>query len=105
MNSKTYQPPEKSIGDAAHTVARAGLGLIPIAGTAANELLNTIITPPLEKRRDEWMRLVGESLLKIEKEMGIVLETLRSNENFIDAAIRASLIAIRSHKKEKLKYL
>ena len=54
MNSKKYQPPTKTIGDAAHTIARASVGTIPIAGAAASELLNTILTPPIEKRRCEW---------------------------------------------------
>lgn len=106
MKTKKYYPPEISIGDAAHTIARAGLGaILPGGGTAVSELLNTIITPPIEKRRNEWMHLIGESLLKLEESMGIMLETLKSNDRFIDAAIHASLIAIRTHKKEKLEYL
>ena len=74
-----YTPPEKSVGDAVHAVARAGLGAIPVAGAAASELLIAIVSPPLEKRRSEWMAEVGEALRKLEEQMGVVLESLQTN--------------------------
>jgi hypothetical protein len=72
-----FKPPKAGIGDAAHAIARAGLGTIPLAGAAATELLNAIITPPLERRRNEWMKEVGEALRSLEEQNGINLEELQ----------------------------
>ncbi len=52
---KKYTPPKRDAGDVIHAMTRAGLGTIPIAGAAASELLNLIVTPSLEKRRNQWM--------------------------------------------------
>ncbi len=102
MNEKEkYTPPEKSAGDVVHVVARAGLGTIPVVGAAATELLTVIITPPLEKRRSEWMAEVGDALRKLEEQMGVVLESLQTNDQFVDVAVAASQIALRTSNKEK----
>ncbi len=102
MNEKQrYKPPKTSAGDAIHAVARAGLGAIPAAGAAASELLTAIVTPPLEKRRSEWMEEVGEALRRLEEEIGVVLESLQENDEFIDVAVEATQIAIRTSTKEK----
>ena len=102
MNEKEkYTPPEKSAGDVVHAVARAGLGTIPVVGAAATELLTVIITPPLEKRRSEWMAEIGDALRKLEEQMGVVLESLQTNDQFVDVAVAASQIALRTSNKEK----
>jgi hypothetical protein len=102
MNQKkTYKPPEKSAGDAVHSVTRAGLGTIPFAGAAASELLTAIVTPPLERRRSKWMEEIGEALQNLEEKMGVVLESLQEKDQFIDVALEATQIAIRTSNQEK----
>jgi len=98
---KKYKPPEKSATDAVHSVARAGLGAIPVAGAAASELLSVIVTPPLERRRSKWMEEIGEVLRNLEEKMGVVLESLREKDQFIDVALEATQIAIRTSNREK----
>jgi len=93
--------PERSAGDALHATAKAGLSLLPVVGGPAVELFNSVVQPPIEKRRDEWMKSVGERLRELE-ETGIELEDLRSNEAFISAVMHTSTLAIRTHKEEKL---
>jgi hypothetical protein len=105
MNEKKHKPPSRSAGDAFHAVTRAGLGAIPVAGATAAELLNAIVTPPLEKRRNQWMEEIGEALRVLEEKMDIVLESLQKNEGFIDVAIEASQIAIKTSNQEKRKAL
>jgi hypothetical protein len=100
-----YRPPKPSSGDIAHAIARAGLGAIPIAGAAASELLHAIVMPPLTRRRHEWMVDIGEALRALEGKMGIVLETLQNNNDFIDTAIEATRIAIKTSNREKRKAL
>lgn len=100
-NEDKYKPPKPSTGDAIHAVARAGLGMIPVAGAAATELLNAIVAPPLEKRRNKWMEEIGQALRVLEEKMGIVLESLQQNEEFIDVALEATRIAIKTSNQEK----
>ena len=100
-NEEKYKPPKPSSRDAVHAVARAGLGAIPVAGAAAIELLNAIVAPPLEKRRNKWMEEMGEALRVIEEKMGIVLESLQQNDEFIDVALEATRIAIKTSNQEK----
>lgn len=97
-----FKPPKAGKGDAAHAVVRAGLGAIPVAGAAATELLNAIVTPPLEKRRQQWMENVGEALREIEASKGINLEDLQNNDVFLDVVLQASQVALRSSQDEKL---
>ncbi|MBM4137060.1 MAG: hypothetical protein FJ241_09575 [Nitrospira sp.] len=96
-----YDPPQKSAGDVVHAVVRAGLGAIPVAAAAATELLNAIVAPPLEKRRNKWMKEIGMALRELEEKMGIVLESLQDNEEFIDVALEATQIAIKTSNQEK----
>ncbi len=102
---KKYEVPKKSKGDVAHAITRSGLGAIPYAGAAATELLNAVITPPLERRRQLWMEEIGNGLRELEEKMGVVLEQLQENDGFIDAALVASQLAIRNSEEEKINAL
>ena len=101
MHEDNLNVPKKSSGDYAHTVVKAGLSCVPVIGGPAVELFQNVIQPPLEKRRNEWMRQVGEKLQDIEKQ-GQKLEDLQNNEVFISAVMHASQLALRTHEKEKL---
>ncbi len=100
-----YEPPKPSIGDNLHALARAGVGSIPIVGAAATELLNLLITPPLEKRRREWMESIGEALRALEQDGRVRLEDLQTNDAFIDTVMHASQAAIRNSQQEKIEAL
>ncbi len=99
--SDDHSPPKPTKGDAAHAIVRAGLGAIPVAGATATELLNAIVTPPLERRRQEWMERIGNALRKLEEERGISLEDLKKNDVFLDIALQASQTALRTSQEEK----
>ena len=96
-----YTPPEAGKRDVVHTIARAGISSIPVIGGAGVELFNYVISPPLERRRQEWMELVGQALRQLEEEKGIALESLQQNDIFIDTVFRASQIAMRTSQGEK----
>lgn len=91
-----------SSGDYTYAAAKAGLGSIPIVGAAASELLGFIITPPLEKRRQKWMLEVGNKLKELEDKKRIDLSTLADNEQFIDAVLVATSLAIKTSEEEKI---
>lgn len=107
VNSKngTYNPPEPSVGDYTHAIFRAGLSTIPVIGGAAVELFAVVVTPPMESRRNEWMKMVGESISRLETESGIKPEDLQNNDAFIDAVLVASQIAVRTSQEEKIEAL
>lgn len=94
----TVEPTEDKI----HRVIRAGIGLLPIGSGTAIELFNSIITPPIEKRRTKWMIDVSDALKKLESQKRFTLDDLSQNEGFISLLISASQIAIKNHSREKL---
>ena len=97
---------KKDKKDALHTIAKAGLSSIPIVGGTAAELFSSIITPPLSKRRDEWIIEIAEGLKLLEKRVNnFNLEDLSQNDSFITVLLHATQMAIRNHKEEKLKAL
>ena len=91
--------------DHVHTFTRAGLGSLPVVGNAAVELFNSVVTPPLERRRDEWRKSVGERLERLEIEKRLNLEKLGENDEFIDAVLKATQAAMRTSHEEKLEAL
>ena len=105
MTDPHLDAPKATARDHLHTLVRAGVASLPIVGNAAAELFNTIVSPPLEKRRDAWRQFVGECLQQLEAREQVSLEELQSNEAFITATARASQAAMRAHHQEKLEAL
>lgn len=105
-DEEKYAPPEISKADVAHTLVKAGISSIPGVGGAAAELFALVITPPLDKRRAEWMNSIAEGLESLEgKVEGFRIEDLPKNEAFISTVMHASQAAIRNHQNEKLEAL
>ncbi|HUV03541.1 MAG TPA: hypothetical protein VMX94_00370 [Armatimonadota bacterium] len=101
-----YDVPSPTTADTVHTIARAGLCMIPVLGGPVAELFSMILTPPISKRRDKWMESVAEGLRWMEENMeGLKIEDLSENESFVTTLVQASQIAIRSHQAEKLEAL
>ena len=87
----------------AHAAIRALVSTIPIAGSAAAELFSLVISPPLTKRRDEWIASIAQGLTLLERQVrGFRIEDLSSNEAFITTVMQATQVALRTHQKEKL---
>lgn len=104
MSDGKIDVPKQSKGDAAHAIVKAGLSAVPVVGGPAVELFQYVIQPPLEKRREAWMKDVGEKLSELEAK-GLKLENLQSNEQFVSAVMYASQAALRTHQEEKLRAL
>lgn len=90
-------------GDYTFAFTKGGLGAIPIVGSIASELLGLLITPPLEKRRQDWMMEVGTKLKELEENRKIDLSTLADDEQFIDTVLVATTLALKTSEKEKIK--
>lgn len=94
-------PPKETAGDKAHAVVRGALGAVPVAGAAAVEFFNGLIIPPIMKRRQHWMEEVASALAKLQAEGRIDLDALREDEGFISLLIEATLVAAKTHQREK----
>ncbi len=106
MQDKKHEDLYPSKGDAVHAVVRSALSAIPVGGGAAVEIFNAIVTPPIEKRRREWMVSVVESLEELESKVGSIdVSRLSENEEFITLLISTSQLAIKSRAREKLESL
>lgn len=96
-------PKDKSIVDAAHEIGKTILSVVPAAGGPLVALFETIFTAPLNKRRQAWLEELASVISDIQDKLSdITPEKLAANEMFITAALQASQIAIRNHKKEKI---
>ncbi|PUZ21572.1 hypothetical protein GA0116948_11092 [Chitinophaga costaii] len=92
-----------TVGDVAHSLVKGGLGTIPIIGSLATEIFGLIVTPPLEKRRAEWMNQIAEKLKALEDKNAIDFHELSNNEQFIDVVLQATALALKTSEKEKIK--
>ncbi len=103
MNEEFPQP---SKSDHAHAAARGILGAIPLGGTAAIEIFNNVIAPPIQKRRDEWLNSLAKRLTQLEKDSrDFDLSSLQENDEFTSTLLTASQAAIKTHSQEKLEAL
>src|SRR5687768_2037915 len=91
-----------SKGDILYAAVKAGLGSIPVLGSAATELFGLVVTPPLDKRRQEWMNEVAEKLKQLEQNNQVDFSSLSHNEQFIDTIVQATSIAIKTSEQEKI---
>ncbi len=89
--------------DVAHSLVKGGFGAIPFVGSLAAEIFGLIVTPPIEKRRAEWMNEVAEKLKELSDKKVIDFEELQSNEQFIDVVLQATTYALKTSEKEKIK--
>lgn len=90
--------------DIEYSIAKAGIGSLPIFGAAASELLQLLITPPLEKRRTEWMKNIGERIIQLENNKILDVTALQDNGIFIDVVLQTTHQALKTNEKEKLDY-
>ena len=97
--------PEPEKWDLVHTLVKACIAGVPVIGGAATELVS-MIAPPLEKRRNQWLDDIAERLKSLEGKVDrFRLEDLSQNETFITVVMHATQVAIRNHQQEKLEAL
>jgi hypothetical protein len=101
----SHKPPGPSRDDAAHAIGRGLLSLIPYLGGPAVELFSALVTPPLERRRQEWMEKIGAALQDLHEVAQIDIDALARDEGFIDTLLVASQAAMRTSQEEKLESL
>ncbi len=98
-------PPGKTGGDHVHLGARAIISTIPGVGGPALEIFNAVISPPLEKRRNDWMESVGSALEELLRKDNHLVDRLRLDAGFQSVLLQATWAAVRNHHTEKLMVL
>lgn len=88
--------PQATRVDTALTCLRAAVSAVPYVGSPAVELMSLLITPPIEKRRNEWMEEVADKLCQLQQEEKLRVEDLPSNDTFIDTVLHATQAAVRT---------
>ena len=105
IDHEDVEPSIEGVADKAHRLTRAAIASMPFGG-AGVELFNSLVTPPLEKRRLRWMHEVTESINSLEKFASPEsMRDLFSREDFLSTIVEASKIAISTHEQDKLDYL
>jgi len=103
LEEGNFTPTKVSKGDIAHALAKGVISEVPLIGAPAAELFSLVITPPLERRRAEWLNAIAERLKELEsKVQGFKIEALKDNPLFITTVMHATIVALRNHQKEKL---
>lgn len=95
-------PTESDAKDIALSTIKTIASAVPYAGAPAVELLNAIVTPSLQKRRDEWFQNIGDRLLKLENRQNDILDKLGNNDVFIDISLKTTELALKTSEKEKI---
>lgn len=93
--------PRQSKGDMLHATMKAALSVVPGVGGPAVELFQYLVQPPLEKRREEWMRDVGERLSALSDAQRVDIDKLQSNAQFVSVVLQATQSAMKTHLQEK----
>lgn len=97
---------KNSKSDYAYAGVGGAIASIPGIGNFASEIFHTIISSPLEKRKEQWMIKIAEGLEELQNKVdGFNVETLCENDLFISILNRASQLAISNHQEEKLNAL
>ncbi|MBL8823790.1 MAG: hypothetical protein JNJ77_14470 [Planctomycetia bacterium] len=95
-------PPKPEIRDTIHTLLRALISTIPIVGGPAVEIFNAILTPPIERRKNEWMCNVAQDLAQLQQNDDSLVDRIIADEKFVSVLLHATHVAIRNHQAEKL---
>ena len=96
--------PRRNVDDAAQALVRGAVGAIPLVGAGVGELFNWMVTPSLEKRRDDWIESLERRIRNLETR-GVDLQALREDEVFLTTVMEASRAALITHEDEKLEAL
>lgn len=103
----TLEPyPKEGLRDIAREGMNVGLAAIPVIGGPAQALVDMVLEPSLNKRRDRWLSKLGDVVDELCRRVeGFDIESLAQNETFISAVVEASGIAVRTQNEEKLEML
>lgn len=92
---------KEAILDVAEIAGKTAISLIPVGGALATAIYDTVKGNALAKRQEQWMRTLEDRISKIEE----TLESIGNNELFTTALVKATELAMRTSREEKMSYL
>jgi hypothetical protein len=99
-----YPEPLKS--DVVDDIARKALGLVPGLGAPAAALIDVMFAPAIEKRRIQWFNELAGLVHDLHaRSPGLTVASLSADDDWIDAVLAATRIALRTHREEKWRAL
>jgi hypothetical protein len=94
--------PEPEAGDRIMATATALASLVPHHGDTLAGLVSAWLSPPLEKRKEQWCKMLADVVQELcDRFQGFDPKKLDSNEAFISAVIESHRIALSTHQAEK----
>jgi hypothetical protein len=100
--SKDPLPETPSLPVVGHAALKGIASIVPGLSNA----LELVLTPPLARRRDDWLKDLETRLRELEDRVdGFHFEELGQNEQFVSATLQATHAALRTHQTEKLEAL
>ena len=87
--------------DTLEVVGKTALSAIPIGGALATSVYDTVKSNCLSKRQEKWRKALEERLTNLENN----LEDIGNNELFTTALVKATELAMRTAKEEKITYI
>ena len=97
--------PSASTRDHLRTVLDAGIATVPVVGGSLQVLIDAVIAPSLERRRDAWFRKVEQMLNELSDRQAFSVDALLGNDEFVSSLIHATRIAAGTHLEAKLDML
>jgi hypothetical protein len=98
--SEIERPPTHHAADRAYEAARVGVAAVPFVGGSVIALLDAVLGPPLDRRRQRWFEEVADAIQTLQRQSVPV-----DSDEFVTAVARASTIAMGTHYDEKLAML
>jgi len=105
IDQKLIVPIVEPSEDKAHRLARATIATIPVLGGSLLEVFNSIIEPPLARRKTEWMIQITSAVNSLLEKKIITEDDLKTNEKFFTTLVHASSVALKNHQNEKIQAL
>ena len=102
IDKELIDPTVEPVSEKAHRLTRASLAAVPAIGGTLVEAFNSLIEPPMARRKTKWMVQVTDALNQLFEKGILTEEDLKTNEKFFTTLVHASNVAIRNHETEKL---
>jgi hypothetical protein len=85
---------------------KAGIGSLPVVGSALAEFFNFVVVDPAQERRDDFLRETMQRLLALQQSHDhLSAEALRENEAFQATMLQAARLATSTASSEKRVFL
>jgi hypothetical protein len=103
MSRKRIEEVSRSgVADAGLAVVKAAAGSVPVVGAAAAELINFVVTPPLEARRNQWLNELASDLDALQLAVDdFSIAALSRNDDFVSAVALGVGAAARASQQDK----